>query len=903
MTISTGSRLGPYEVLSPLGVGGMGEVYKARDTRLERTVAVKVLPAHLSSSAEVRQRFEREAKTISQLSHPHICALYDVGNQDGVEYLVMEYLEGETLAERLLKGSLPTEQTLRFGIEIADALDKAHRQGIVHRDLKPGNVMLTKSGVKLLDFGLAKTFERSLDATGREQAAAGQHPRAGTSLSALLTTAGSAPLTQEGTILGTLQYMAPEQLEGKEADARSDIFAFGAVLYEMATGKKAFSGTSQASLISSIMKEEPAPIATLQPMTPPALDRVVKTCLAKDPEDRFQTAHDAKLQLQWIAEMGSAAGVPAPVVARRKNRERLAWIVAAVAALAAGFFAVGYARRAPRREPGIRATIPFPEKMYLGELALSPDGTRLAFTAAKAGGQPALWIRNLDGSAAQPVIGAENAQFPFWSPDSRSVGFFADGKLKRVDASGGTILTICDAERGVGGTWNSDGTIVFAPVPTSMLYRVPAGGGKPAPVTKLDAARHETAHRYPRFLPDGKHFLYMAANLAGAPDDPAKAIRVGSLDGSLDKAVVPTLSNAAYASGYLLYVREGSLLAHRFDPSRIQTVGEPVPVVPRVQLTNWQSYSNFSVSDAGVLVTAPVYAPPTRLLWFDRAGRETGSVGEPAPFAMHRLSPDGKRVLAAIYDPVHDTSDIWIYDAASGAGTKFVFGQAHEGSAAWSPDGGRVVFSSDRKAKAVRWDMYVKPLDGSKEEVLEQSDDNRNPEDWSSDGRYVSFNEVALRGKRNNQIWVLDLAEKKATAFAAEAMTQVDSRFSPDGHWIAYDSDASGLSEVYVRSFPSGSRTLQVSTAGGGLPIWRRDGKELFYLGLDFKLMAVPITEDAEGFHAGTPVALFATRPGGATVYDVSADGQRFLVSTQAAEPQSPPMDLFVHWTALLKKN
>src|SRR5260221_4043804 len=459
MSLSTGTRLGPYEVLSPLGAGGMGEVYRARDTRLERTVAIKVLPPHFSSSEEVRQRFEREAKTISSLSHPHICALYDVGNQDGVEYLVMEYLEGETLSDRLLKGPLPTDQTLRFGIEIADALDKAHRQGIVHRDLKPGNVMLTKSGVKLLDFGLAKVVQTASPTSG---------------LSVLATQVGS-NLTQEGSILGTFQYMAPEQLEGKEADVRSDIFSFGALLYEMATGRKAFSGASQASLISAIMREEPAPIATLQPMASPALDRVVKTCLAKDPEDRFQTAHDVKLQLQWVAEAGSAAGEPAPVIPRRKRHERLAWIGFAVAAIAAIAFAAGYVGRAPRPEQGVRATLPFPEKMFLGELAVSPDGNRLVFTASKPGGQPALWVRSLHESSARPVVGAENAFFPFWSPDSRFVGFFADGKLKRMDPSGGAVLTICDAERGVGGTSNKDRTIVFGPAPTGGLHRVAAG--------------------------------------------------------------------------------------------------------------------------------------------------------------------------------------------------------------------------------------------------------------------------------------------------------------------------------------------------------------------------------------------------------------------------------------------
>jgi len=889
LAISQGTRLGPYEILAPIGAGGMGEVYKARDTRLERTVAVKVLPERLSKSEEVRQRFEREAKTISQLSHPHICALYDVGNQDGVEYLVMEFLEGETLADRLGRGPLPAEQVMRYGIEMADALDKAHRQGIVHRDLKPGNVMLTKSGVKLLDFGLAKVVQRASPASG---------------LSVLATQVGS-NLTQEGSILGTFQYMAPEQLEGKEADVRSDIFSFGAVLYEMATGKKAFSGASQASLISAIMREEPAPIATLQPMTSPALDRVVKTCLAKDPEDRFQTAHDVKLQLQWIAESGSAAGVPAPVIARRKSRERLAWAGFAVAALAAVALAAGYVRRAPRPEPGVRATLPFPERMFLGELAVSPDGTRLVFTAAKPGGQPALWVRNLQESSARPVVGAENAYFPFWSPDGRSVGFFADGKLKRMDASGGAVLTICDAERGVGGTWNRDGTIVFAPTPTSVLHRVAAGGGKSVPLTKLDAARHETAHRYPKFLPDGRHFLYMAVNLGGAANDPANAIRVGSLDGSLDKAVVKTLSNSSYSSGHLLYVQEGTLLAHRFDLSRLETQGDPMPVVQRVNLANWQSFFLFSASESGVLVTAPLFAPASRLAWLDRGGKETGSVGEAASFGSLRLSPDGRRVAADIYDAVHDTSDIWVYDASSGIGTKFVSGtQAHENNPVWSPDGARIVFSSDRKARNVRTDLWIKPIDGGKEELLAESADNRISEDWSPDGRFLSFQAIPAQGKRNNQIWTLDLGGgNRASPFLADALSQGASRFSPDGRWIAYASDQSGTAEVYVRPFPSGPGTWQISTAGGAFPAWRRDGKEMYYLGLDFKLMAVPVSADTK-FHAGPPVALFPVRPSGAgTVYDVTHDGQRFLVNSLASEVGSPPLDLLIHWTALLSKN
>ncbi|HSS44260.1 MAG TPA: protein kinase, partial [Thermoanaerobaculia bacterium] len=540
-----GTPFGRYRLVELPGRGGMGEVWRAYGTETKRTVAIKVLPAHLSSSEEMRQRFEREAKAISQLSHPHICALYDVGSHEGTEYLVMELLEGETLSDRVAKGSLPSEQTLRYGVEIADALDKAHRQGIVHRDLKPGNIMITRAGVKLLDFGLAKL--RALDGDP-----------VSTGLSRLATQASpGAPLTERGTVLGTFQYMAPEQLEGKEADVRSDIFAFGAVLYEMATGRKAFEGKSQASLIAAILEHDPPAISAVQPLVPPALDRVVRTCLAKDPEDRWQTAHDLKAELRWIAEVGSQAGVAAPIVTRRKNRERAAWIGLAVATLVAALFAAGYFRRAPRSSPPIRASLIFPEKMFLGELAVSPDGRKVAFTAAKPGGQPGLWVRSLDAAAGQPVPDAEEAYFPFWSPDSRFVAFFAEGKLKKVDLSGGPVLTICDAERGVGGTWNRDGTIVFAPKPTAALYRVPAAGGQPVAMTKLDASRHETAHRYPEFLPDGRHFLYMAVNLAGPPDDPANAIRVASLDGRIDRPLVRLLSNPTYTSGNLLYVRDG----------------------------------------------------------------------------------------------------------------------------------------------------------------------------------------------------------------------------------------------------------------------------------------------------------------------------------------------------------
>jgi Tol biopolymer transport system component len=860
----------------------MGEVYRARDTRLDRPVAVKVLPAHLSASADVRQRFEREAKTVSQLSHPHICALYDVGRDGDVEYLVMELLEGETVLERLARGPLPLEQTLRYGQEVADALDKAHRQGIVHRDLKPANVMLTKSGVKLLDFGLAKamapvTPAGSLTAFPTQQA-----------------------LTQEGTILGTFQYMAPEQLEGKEADGRTDIFAFGCVLYEMATGRKAFSGASQASLVSAIMKEDPVPISQFQPMTPPAFDRVVQTCLAKDPEERWQSAHDVGGELKWIAQVGSQAGAPAPVVQRRKRRERFAWAAFAAATVVALGLAAGYLRRAPQALPAIRSNLPLPEGTILVQLAASPDGTQLAFTAVKSGGKPALFLRRLDGSTTQAVPGTEDASFPFWSPDGRSIGFFVSGKLKRLDLAGGAILTICDAVHGMGGTWNREGEIVFAPAPTSFLYRVPASGGQPIPVTKLNATRHETAHRFPQFLPDGRRFLYTAADMT-APifKDPAAAIRVGSIDGKEDKAIVPLASNASYASGRLLYVRDESLVAQEFDLSRLEAKGEPVPVEPRIGRFNISYYCAFSVSENGVLVTTPPSSRPSQLRWLDRKGKETGSLGEPGLISTPRLSPDGRRLTADRFDDGSYPS-LWIYDVPSGAGRKVV---SDAMASVWSPDGARIAFTSQGpEAKGGIVSLRIKQVDAEKEETLaESSGDFYWPEDWSRDGRYLSGRIIVATGLRNFQLWVLDTkGDRRITPFVTDG-NNGDSRFSPDGRWIAYGSDESGRDEVYVRAFPGPGGKWQVSTAGGSSPRWRGDGRELFYASSDNRMIAVPISPDAT-FHAGSPAPLFSSPNLSDEYYDVSADGNRFIVGVLSAAQGSPPLDLIVHWTALLPK-
>src|SRR5688572_29624796 len=613
VSLSAGSRLGPYEILAPLGAGGMGEVYRARDTRLERTVAIKVLAAHLSSSPDVRQRFEREAKTISQLSHPHICALHDVGREGETEYLVMEYLEGETLADRLLKGPLPLEQTLRYGVQIADALDKAHRQGIVHRDLKPGNVMLTKSGVKLLDFGLAQAV-----APASQQS----------SLTAFPT---QHALTQEGTILGTFQYMPPEQLEGKEADARTDIFAFGCVLYEMATGKKAFSGATQASLISSILRDEPPPISQIQPMSPPALDHVIRKSLAKDPEDRWQNAADLGGELKWIAEGGSQTGTAAVAIPRRTMQAWIPWALAGLLLVVTLF--LGNEVRRLRTGGGAQPVHSFidpPEKTEFrltgddsAPIAISPDGSRVVFGA---GGK--LWVRSLSAGTAAPLPATEGGRFPFWSPDSRSIGFFSDGKLKILEASGGPVQTICDAPNPRGGAWGKSGVIAFAPDISTGISRVAASGGTASPLTTLTDRKKHTTHRWPHFLPDGKHVLYLAATHAN-PKSEESGIHVVSLDDGAPRRLLSSYDSAQYASGVILSVRDTSLMATPFDSGRVAVTGPAVRVADDVNLDTGVWRGTFTVSETGVL--ADLIAQEGgggRLTWVDFAGRKLATIGE-----------------------------------------------------------------------------------------------------------------------------------------------------------------------------------------------------------------------------------------------------------------------------------
>ena len=869
----------------------MGEVYKARDTRLDRFVAIKVLPAALAGDPQFRERFDREARVISQLDHPHICALYDVGREQGVDFLVMQYLEGETLADRLKKGALAFDQALTYAVEIASALDSAHRAGITHRDLKPGNVMLTKAGAKLLDFGLAK-------AKGPVIAGAG--------LSNLPTTPPN--LTAHGTILGTFQYMAPEQIEGQEADARTDIFAFGVVLYEMLTGKKAFTGKTQASLFGAILKDEPTPISTIQPVTPPVLDHVVKRCLAKEPDERWQAAGDVMRELKWVAE------APGMVTAAARGSSplrsaRLAWfvstilLVALVAALAVP--ATLYLRRGAPESTVTRLDVVTPPTSDAFSFALSPDGRQLAFVANGEKGFQ-LWLRPLDQVTAQPLAGTEGASYPFWAPDSRAIGFFADGKLKRIDLAGGAPQVLADAPQGRGGTWNRDGIIVFTPTAFSGLMRVMATGGIPVPVTRLAAG--QGSHRWPQFLPDGRRVLFLMA--IGQPQ--THGVYVASLDGGEPTRVLTGDTAAVYAPpGYLLRVSQGVLVAQRFDAARATVTGEPIPVAPAVGTDDGTWRSAFSVSSAGVLAHRAAGGARRQLVWVDRTGKVLGAIGSPDENTLSNpaLARGGQRVV--VTRNLQGNYDVWLMDLGRGVPSRFTFDAANDGSSVWSPDGSQVVFASSRKGV---YDLFEKPATGATDEqpLLVTSQD-KSPLDWSPDGRVLLY--ATQDPKTASDLWALPLTgERKPFPVVQTSFDDIEGQFSPDGRWLAYASNESGRYEIYIRPFPEPGGKWQVSTAGGLQPQWRRDGTELSYVAPDNRLMAVPIrlASATRAVDAGMPVALFPTRlASGAFVlaagygaraqYAVAPDG-RFLMNVSVDETVTSPITIVQNWTAGLKK-
>jgi eukaryotic-like serine/threonine-protein kinase len=891
--LNAGTKLGPYEILSAIGAGGMGEVYRARDTRLNRTVAIKVLPTHLADKPELRERFEREARTIASLNHPHICTLFDIGRQDGIDYLVMEYLEGETLAQRLVKGPLPLEQVLQYSIEISDALDKAHRKGVTHRDLKPGNIMLTKTGTKLLDFGLAKLKQEVAPANVQ--------------LSELPTV--DEPLTAKGTIVGTLQYMAPEQLEGKEADARTDIFAFGAVVYEMATGRRAFEGKSQASVISAIMSSDPAPMTSLQPMTPPALDRVVKRCLAKETDERWQSANDLTNELKWIAEGGSGVSVPAAAAQGIRILGRRGLLLSGGALLLAAVIASLATWNlkpapAPVPQPVSRLVVNLPPGQRLAGLdngpavALSPDGTHLAYVAVQ-GNTQQVYLRALDSLESKPIPGTDGAVNPFFSPGGQWLGFFASGKLKKVSMSGGPTQTLGDISANPSGaSWGSQGMIAFVPTNFSALLQGSDAGGAPQPLTRIE--KGENTHRWPEFLPGGAAVLF-AAGMA-APNFTNEQVAVQSVGTGERRNLIQGGTQPRYApSGHLIYAQGGTLMAVPFDSRRLAVTGTAASMVDGVLQSPVMGNAQYSFSVTGslVYVVGGVQATQRKLVWVNRNGAEQPLAAPAQPYIYPRLSPSGQRVAVAIEGRETHLS---LYDLSREALTRFTFEGNANAYPAWTPDGKRIAFRSNREGPG---NLFWQLADGSGGlERLTISEYSHYPMSWSPDGQLLAFSE--LNPTTGFDLWVLRLGDRKAEPFLRTRFNESAPRFSPDGRWLAYASDESGRQDIYVQPYPGPGGKWQISTDGGTEPVWNRNGRELFYRNGN-KMMAVDIATQP-GFAAGKPRVLFEgpyvptvfTAPN----YDVSPDGQRFLMLKPSEQEETAPTEINVvlNWFEELKR-
>jgi serine/threonine protein kinase len=873
MPIASGTKLGPYEILDLIGAGGMGEVYKARDTRLDRMVALK------DSKDQFSERFEREARSVAALNHPNICALYDVGPN----YLVMEFVEGETLA-----GPLPLETAVSYARQIAEAIEAAHEKGIVHRDLKPANVKVTPGGtVKVLDFGLAKALS--------EDPVPGSMQNSPTL---------SMAMTQAGMILGTAAYMSPEQAKGKPADRRADIWAFGVVFYEMLAGGQTFSGETAAETLASVLKEAIA-FDRLPADTPPVIRTLLNRCLERDLRKRLQAIGEARIVLEGPMEVPvePVAALPPPPPSRSVN---IGWIASGVLALALIGLAAWtwWPRPAPVEVGAVRFTIAPPDgatltsaNPFATQLSVSPDGRYVAFIADQDKLGSSLWVRALGSLSAQKLDRTDNARFPFWSPDSQTIAFFADGKLKRIPVSGGSPLVICDAPNPDGGTWNREGVIVFAPNTSSPLHRVLAAGGVSTPITTLDKTQQENAHVWPQFLPDGQRFLYWAHGGKGG-------IYVQSLGSSQRTFLLETPGRAAFASGFLLFLRDNTLLAQRLDLKNLRLEGEPVSVAADIRSGGANGRNGFAISENGVLAyRAGGSGGNVQLSWYTREGKPAGTALPVGDYGQIELSPDDKRVVVERLPGGSGGSggDLWLLALATGVFSRLTSGPDSERDPLWSPDSHSVIYTvPDGREPGIR-----QVIIGAGDTSVFADGKQNFLDDWSRDGKLLLYHTQG-----GNDISVLPLSgERKPQAVFRTSFQKDQLRLSPDGRWIAYMSMESGQPEVYLAGFPSFTDRRQVSTAGGLMPLWRKDGGELYYITLDRRAMAVEIRSGST-LETGTVKTLFQV-PGGtalsATSYAwaVTGEGQKFLIREAAGTAnagQIEPINIVINWPSALAR-
>ena len=871
-------------------------MYLARDVEIGRDVAVKVLPSTYSTDSDRLQRFQQEACAAGALNHPNILSIHDVGKHNGSPYVVSELLEGDTLRNRIGGTPLAPRRAIDYALQIAKGLAAAHEKGIVHRDLKPENIFVTNDGrVKILDFGLAKLTQ--MDGNQAQTDVPTRRVN-----------------TDPGVVMGTVGYMSPEQLKGRVIDQRSDIFSFGSILYEMLSGRRAFHRESTAETMSAILREDPPDVSETNERISPALERIVYHCLEKNPEERFHSARDLAFALEALSDSTvvskETTAVHQPASPHSRLRQWLPWSVAAVALLFAAIALIWtYTRRAPTAEATgpLRFSITLPENaVILGPPIVSPDGRHVVYRLNTSDNKELLWLRALNSFDARPVAGTEGALQPFWSPDSRSVAFFANAKLKRIDLSGGAPQTVCDAPSNVSGAWSRDGTIIFSRGVASGLYRVPAAGGTPVQVTVVDQSRNEIEHTFPYFLPDGRHFIFLSRN--SQPEN--SGIYAGVLDSKDTKRVLQVHSSAVYAPpGYLLFVRETTLMAQRFDPDTLNVQGDAFPLAEQAVRNPVIGRAMFSVSENGLLVMRTGSLNNNQLIWFDRAGKQLNAVTPPGAYNAPALSPDGKQVAVSRVELQTGTAaDIWLIDIERGTQIRLTTDPASDTFPSWSPNGDRIAFVSSRNGAT---SIYQKPSNGSSaEEALVSSPEVKYNPTWSPDGRSIIF--AQLNAKTSTDIYLLSLhGDRKLEPFLQTNFVDAQGRFSPNGRWIAYVSNETGQFEVYVGSYPLSGGKVPVSIGGGSQPQWRADGRELYYYTPGHKLMAVEVNSDGPTFQVGVSKALFEIRIGGAGLdqifpgnmyYAPARDGTRFLVPSLPQAPAPQQINVIVDWHTHLKE-